>query len=525
MGGRVGPDDGDDWARVAAAHVDAGVVVHAADTALLWANEKASELLGISRDDLTGKLAVDPDFRLLDPSGDLLPIDEYPVVRVTQDPGTPLRDVVVGALRPDGESAVWCRLSAVPLFDEAGGLARIVVTFVDITALRAAEAQRLEAQAALQEAARLEGLAVLAGGVAHDFNNLLVGMLGAAETLRETTADPDDQELLEVCVESAHRAAELTRQLMAYAGRTQLVLETVDPKALVRDLTRMVRGSLEGRAELTVALADDTPAITVDATQLRQVLLNLVLNAADAVEAGTGARVAVETGSAELDAEELERAAPEQQLDPGRYAIFRVRDDGIGMDETTRARVFEPFYTTKETGHGLGLAAVLGMVRGHRGFVRVASAPGRGTTFEVALPATQASPASASLRAGSGPTPRAGARVLVVDDEPQVRTVLKRVLEGLGFAVELHADGTGLAGALDADVAAVFLDVTLPGRSGTVLLGELRAAHPALPVVLMSGHVDVEDRVLLPPEDPTRLLEKPFRIESVRRVLAELTGG
>ncbi len=502
------------WAHAAAVYVDAGIVVHGPDLGVLWANAKACDLLGMTLDELLGRGASDPAFQLLDTDGTTLPLERYPVVLAAQSPDQPLRDLEVGVVHPGHHGTRWARVTAFPL--SAGGvLDRVVVTFVDITELREAQAERLRAQAAMQEAARLEGLAVLAGGIAHDFNNLLVGVLGSADALLDALDEPADRELLEVVQDSALRAADLTRQLMAYAGRAPLLKETVDPSEVVAELARLVKARFEGRAILKVTLGA-TPPVVADATQLRQVLLNLLLNAADAVEAtGSIGQVHVTTG--------MVTRAREDDVGGQRYARIRVEDDGVGMDEETRSRVFEPYFTTKRQGHGLGLAAVLGLVRSHGGYIDVTSEEGRGTAFELGLPASP----DAVTDSGRSASGRAGARtgrILVVDDESRVRAVLRHMLEREGHRVDELADGEGVIEHLRAvPAAAVFLDVMLPGLRGTEVLANLRSHDDQLPVVLMSGHVGAGDRLSLPADEPTFFLPKPFRLEGLRSVLAQIS--
>ncbi len=273
-------------------------------------------------------------------------------------------------------------VNAAPIRDPRGAILGCVLVFRDVTERRRNEER-------LRDAAKLESLGVLAGGIADDFNNLLVGIIGNASLLEEIL--PQDRlarEMLDGIQRAGERAAVLTRQMLAYSGRGQFLVEPLDLSAEVEQIAALLRASVPRDVQLRFSLAAALPRIQGDSSQLQQLILNLVLNAAEAADPEGHGWVEVATSAETLDENNGVPLVLSEDLPPGEYVVLRVADNGVGMDEVTRARIFEPFFTTKFTGRGLGLAAVLGIVRGHCGGVTVDSAPGRGTTFRVYLPAS-----------------------------------------------------------------------------------------------------------------------------------------
>jgi signal transduction histidine kinase/CheY-like chemotaxis protein len=352
-------------------------------------------------------------------------------------------------------------------------------------ARRAIEAKVLEVQ-------KLESLGVLAGGIAHDFNNLLVAIMGnAGLALLDLPEDsPARTSILDVEIAS-RRAGELARQMLAYSGRSRFRIEPVELSDLVRELLTLLQVSIGKGVILKLHLAEEPIVVDADAAQLRQVVMNLVINAADAIHDRSGT-VTIRVDRILADADYLANAHPEAGLEPGHYATLEVADTGIGMDRETQERIFDPFFTTKFTGRGLGLAAVLGIVRGHAGALRVYSEVGHGSTFRVVLPLSASSPVPSHDAAESW---RSEATVLVVDDDAMVRSVARRLLEAFGLTVHVAEGGpeaiARLAAAPDA-IDAVLLDMTMPEMSGADVFIRLREVRPDLPVVLMSGYHEDE---------------------------------
>lgn len=376
----------------------------------------------------------------------------------------------------------------------------------------------------LQDAARMESLEVLAGGIAHDFNNLLLGIMGSADLaangLEEGSAARSHVDQIQV---TAQQAAELTRQILAYSGRGRFLVQQIDLGELIREMSPLMRVSTGTRAELRLELAPDLPPVEADTTQVRQVLLNLVLNASEAVpEGGT---VTLRTGVRILDGDEPDLVAVTEVPSPGRYIFVEVSDDGVGMDAETRRRVFEPFYSTKGTGRGLGLAATLGIVRGHRGYITMASSPGIGTTFQLGLPAAGGRTAPRPPKEPAALAQAPSGTALVVDDMPAVRSVCGQILQHLGMEVLQAGGGARALDLVSGDpdaITVVFLDLSMPGMAGEEVLRELHRLRPDLPVVLMSGYEARVGTRSLQGGGPVTFLQKPFRSEQVKEALARV---
>jgi signal transduction histidine kinase len=375
-------------------------------------------------------------------------------------------------------------------------------TSMDVTAGRALERRMIDAQ-------RAESLGVLAGGLAHDFNNLLVAVLGNADlSLRELAEGKNARNAIENIRIAGLRAAELTEQLLAYAGRGGAGTTRIEPALIVEELLRIIAPSMPAEVKVTTDLPLKL-AVRGDPAQLRQVLLNLINNARDALS-GRGGEITVRASAQHLTGE----PHPHDILSApaGSYIVIEVEDDGPGMDDDARRHVFEPFFTTKLRGHGLGLAAVLGIVRTHGGGIRVVSSPGTGAKFQILWPAAVTAP----IRAQSHP-PTSAPTVLVIDDEDLVRDVVARMVEDLGYAAMTAADGKAGLELVD-QVDAVLVDMTMPLMSGADVVAALRAKRPNLPVVVCSGY----DRDSRGPIAADAYLPKPFRIDALERTLAKL---
>ncbi len=357
-----------------------------------------------------------------------------------------------------------------------------------------AEEERRRMEAQVQHAQKLESLGVLAGGIAHDFNNLLVGILGNADLAqRRAAGDFAGREQLRAIVKSARRAADLANQMLAYSGRGAFVTQALDLSEAVDDAVELLKAAISKKASLECRLEKGLPAIEADPTQIRQVTMNLVTNASDALEGGNG-RITITTGTRECSRAWLKESYLKEDLAPGRYVYLEVRDSGSGMDEDTLARIFDPFFTTRFAGRGLGLAMVLGIVRGHRGAMKITSETDTGTTFQVLFPSSEkpAEPLTAPADDG-GDAWSASDTVLVVDDEEMVRGLAEAVLQDAGLEVLTAADGEeGLETfRRHADeISVVLLDMTMPKLNGEETLAELRKLSPEVRVVLTSGYTE-----------------------------------
>ena len=389
-----------------------------------------------------------------------------------------------------------------------------------------AEDERRRLQAQIQHAQKLESLGVLAGGIAHDFNNLLLGVLGNADlALADLTESSAAYGNLLEAKRAATRAADLCRQMLAYSGRGKFVVEAVDLREVVEEMASMLKVSISKRAVLEFRFDPDLPRIEADATQLRQVALNLIVNASEALGDDDGG-ITVSAGAMECGRDYLRQSCLDDDLPEGRYAYLEVADTGCGMDRQTCQRLFDPFFSTKFTGRGLGMAAVLGIVRSHRGTIHVASQPGRGATIRALFPAATGPlpkrprpPAPVEDAPGNG-------TVLVVDDEETVRTLARKMLERAGFTVRTAADGREAVEAFRQapdEIAAVLLDLTMPHMDGRQTLRELRRIKPGVRVVLSSGYTQQDAAGRFGEDAPDGFIQKPYEsahlIAKVRGVL------
>ena len=388
--------------------------------------------------------------------------------------------------------------------------ARLLWIALDVTQRRRLDGEVLRGR--LERSQRLEQLGLLVGGIAHDFNNLLTAVQGNVELARRRLPPgAPGVEHLEDAIRESEIAAELTQQLLAYAGRGRLRTEPLDMSELVRQLGKLIRSSVSKKALLAFDLADDLPPISADAAQVRQVVLNLVTNASDAL-VGKEGRVVVRTYAVSADREFLARAFVDDELPPGSYVVVEVRDSGHGMDTETQNRAFDPFFSTKERGQGLGLAATLGIVRQHRGTIMVTTQPRQGSTFRVLLPAAR-DPAEAQAVQDDKPNTGVVSRVLVVDDEPAVRAVARTALVDEGYEVIEAADGRQALerlAAADDPVDVVLLDLTMPALSGTEALREIKLLFPDTQVILSSGYAEPEALARAGGGQAVAFLPKPY---------------
>ena len=382
------------------------------------------------------------------------------------------------------------------------------------------ERRRIENK--LVESAKLESLGVLAGGIAHDFNNLLTGILGNASLARQELPPASlGQPMLEQIEIAARRAADLCKQMLAYSGKGRFVIQRLDLNKLIEDTTHLLQISIAKNCVLRFNLSANLPAISADATQLRQVIMNLVINASEAIASRSGV-LALSTGVARVDEEYLRGFRPDASPAPGDYVFIEVSDNGIGMDAPTLAKIFDPFFTTKFTGRGLGLAAVLGIVRGHKGGLKVYSEPGRGTTFKLFFPLA---PGKAGDSASPFPVTAAfhgTGTALIVDDEETVRTVAARMIERLGFTVVLSADGREAMEKFRADPTRfvfVLLDLTMPHLAGEETFRQMRQLNPGIRVILTSGFNQQEAINRFTGKGLAGFIQKPFELSNLTQVI------
>jgi PAS domain S-box-containing protein len=379
-------------------------------------------------------------------------------------------------------------------------------------------------EAKSQHVQKLESIGVLAGGIAHDFNNLLHVVLGNADiALSQLPKSTPAREPLEEVVRATLRAADLTRQLLAYAGKGAFNIRHLDLSSEVREMATLLRTAISKQAVLAWELAPELPAVSADPTQIRQIVMNLITNASDALgeEGGT---ITLRTGvvhSRELKDDRFgePRRGEGGEAAFGSYVYLEIADTGVGMIQDTLNRIFDPFFSTKFTGRGLGLAAVMGIVRAHNGLIRIRTEPGQGTSFRVLFPpvpgrARQEDEPS-SMRSGW----RGNGTILVVDDEEGVREVAERMLQEIGYCTVAAQDGRQALDILEHtedEITGVLLDLSMPHMGGQETLLRLRATHHDLPVVMMSGYTEqVVAEQLGESSHSTGFLQKPFVAEDL----------
>ncbi len=412
-----------------------------------------------------------------------------------------------------------------PLLDTAGKVYAICGIVTDISYRAAAEAERQQLQRQSESSQRLESLGVLAGGIAHDFNNILTTILGHASLIRKqggnVLAHTDQLTKIETAV---RRASELCEQMLTYAGQKVHRLTLVDFNAIIRDTIVLLSSSLPKNIQLPLQLNPQLHAVKADTTQLRQIVMNLVINAADALGDKPGT-ITLQTFEQDFTATELGAAAGSPALTPGPYTVFRVSDTGPGIDPATLPRIFEPFYTTKFHGRGLGLSTVLGIVQNHEGGLVVESSPEKGTTFSILLPFTnQPPPLPAATPASATETTFSGC-ALVVDDEDSVREVTVAALEMSHLVVHEASSGAEaieLYRQLHTQIDIVLLDMTMPGLSGSETLVALQQIDPDVQAVILSGYSQKEARERLGDLRIAAFLQKPFELDKLLHTLGTL---
>ncbi len=405
-----------------------------------------------------------------------------------------------------------------------GRITGMIGLAIDISDRVAVAREREKIAGKLLEVQKLESLGVLAGGVAHDFNNLLTAIMGNASLARlALTPDSTAQTNLNQIEQASQVAAGLCQQLLAYAGRGRLDPRPLDLNTLVRETTELLRLSAGTHAQLRFTLTPDLPGVTADPAQIRQVVINLVQNAAEAIGRRDGT-IDISTRPLAVDEAWLAEASAGQQLTPGTYVGLEITDNGPGLDRATRARIFDPFFSTKGSGRGLGLAAALGIMRSHQGALRVISEPGRGTTFVLAFPIQdQTAPvAPAAKSAPVARTWRGSGTVLIVDDEEPVRATAAQMVAFFGFTVKQAESGQQAVEFLrqrGSRFDLVLLDLTMPGMDGYATFTALRQLQPDQRIVVFSGYSAQDAKQRFAGQNLNGFLQKPFGADSLREAL------
>ncbi len=422
----------------------------------------------------------------------------------------------------------WILDNACALPPEEGQPRQVIGIFMDITDRKESEEEKLLMERQMLQSQKLESLGMLAGGIAHDFNNLLMAVIGNIDlALIEGSSSSEMNSLLQAAQQAANRATGLTKQLLAYAGKGKFATEPIDLNGLIGETSHLFRASISKNASLCIQLDPELPAIEADPSQMRQIVMNLIVNASEAIGDRLGV-ITLATRTGHHDDRALARSRLERKLPAGRYVALEVSDTGCGIEGEAMRKLFDPFYTTKFVGRGLGLPAVMGIVGSHGGAIMVESEPGAGSVFTILFPpcAHQEATAARAAEDGAGTqaTPLSGT-ILLVDDEEPVRKICAALLERLGFAVVEAGSGEEAIEAVRTtagDVSCAIVDMTMPGMDGIATLAALRRIRPDLKTILMSGYLRQEVEGRLAKKGADGFLQKPCRLSDLHALLERI---
>ncbi len=456
--------------------------------------------------------------RLWLPNGQVLPHEHSPIVNVLRT-GVPALNVELSIERPDG-SRVPVLVNFAALKNGAGEITGAITSFMDLTEHKIVEQESLRAQ-------RLEGIGTLAGGIAHDLNNSLGPIMMSIDLLRLKLTDPASQELVDIIDASAHRGADMVRQILSFARGVEGLRAEVQVPRLIREIEKIVNDTFLRLVQIQTFIPNALWTVLGDSTQLHQVLLNLCVNARDAMPDGGVLIISAE--NRQIDALDT-GLSQNPKAKPGPYVMLEVTDSGTGMPPEVVENMFDPFFTTKEVGKGsgLGLSTSLAIVKSHGGFLHVTSEPGKGTTFQIFIPAQPriappepAAPAPEKLRGR-------GELLLVVDDEAPIRWVTRQTLETFGYRVVLACDGAEAVQIYSQqreEIAAVITDMTMPVMDGPEAIRILRTINPKLPIIAASGLATTTYADKLAGLDVKHILPKPYTTDALLKMVQQTLEG
>jgi PAS domain S-box-containing protein len=483
----------------------------------VFCNLAAAQLLGASRAESIIGLSV---FNFIHADFHRKSIDR---IRQMTKTGNPAPETEVKLLRKNGD-VFDAHIQSSPVV--LSGKPAFLMLAEDISDRNQQDEERHLLKSQREHSQRLESLGVLAGGIAHDFNNLLAAIMGNAELARGYVggagADMDRlDQFLNNIEESCDHASELCKQMLAYAGKGSYEMEVLDINDMVRSMGKLIRASVSSNINLKIKLDEDLPGFEGDMAQMHQLVLNFIVNSAEAIGTAAG-EIKVTTGSKYLKHDLLNLLYNGSALKEGQYVVIEVKDNGCGMDKALQARIFDPFFTTKKTGSGLGLSAVLGIVRGHQGGIQLFSARNKGTAFRIFLPATGKTMKEIEVSTMMIEAWQGEGAVLIVDDDQRVRTVAQAFVEKLGFDVITAEDGKEGVEKFchqHEELVAVLLDMTMPVMGGLEAMAGMRKCDPTVPIILVSGYSEVEAGHLLAGDRPDAFLQKPFKAKNLNKIL------
>ncbi|MEN6374503.1 MAG: PAS domain S-box protein [Smithella sp.] len=507
-----------DYLRTVFNNVYDAIFVHDLDGKIIDVNNKMLEMYKVSREEVIG-LNVIRDFSATDETIEVSRANWNKVMSGTN------YFVPWKARRPKDCSVFDVEVFLTRLVLPDGNY--ILANVRDITERKQMEEERSRIEDRMRDVQKLESLGVLAGGIAHDFNNLLMSILGRADlalfSLSETS--PAYQHVEEI-TRASHRAADLCRQMLAYSGKGRFVIGRYNISDIVREMGQILNVSISKNAMMRYSLAEGLPAVESDATQIRQVVMNLITNASDALGDGQGI-ISVKTGVMDCDEAYLSSSYLDDKLPGGTYVYLEVSDTGCGMDSETLSRIFDPFFSKKFTGRGLGLAAVLGIVRGHKGAIKVYSEVGKGTIFKILFPAVEWKPGDKVKTEEQPPLLKGGGTILVVDDDPLVRDVASDMLIQLGFQVltaNNGREGLEVFKTHGNEVSFIILDLTMPEMGGEEAFLELRKLRQDVKVILSSGYNEQDVTQRFVGKGLAGFIQKPYTLAGLRSALNRALG-
>ena len=486
------------------------IIVRTLDDRITYWNNGAVKQYGMSKEDAVGKVI----HRLLQTRFPA-PLDEIYAHLLSTDNW---EGELVHTAADGSEMTVASRW--VVQRDNEGTPIAILEINNDITEKKRAEEARLNMEQQLLHAQKLESLGVLAGGIAHDFNNILMSIIGNADlALMRVNRESPAVENLHRIEEAAAHAADLAKQMLAYSGKGKFVVDTIDLNILLEEMLHMLKVSISKKAVLRLNQYQPLPPVEADATQMRQIIMNLVINASEAIGDKSGV-IAITTGCMDCDRSYLKNVWLDENLTDGLYVYLEIADSGCGMDSETLSKLFDPFFTTKFTGRGLGMAAVLGIVRGHKGAIKVYSEPGRGTTFKILLPVS-GRPAETFNGTSDDNAWQGSGTVLLVDDEETIRGIGAEMLKELGFTVATAADGREAVEIFKStpDISFVILDLTMPHMDGEQCFRELRQLKPDVKVIMSSGYNEQEVTQKFIGKGLAGFIQKPYRLSTLKEAI------
>ncbi len=501
--------------------IQAAIVVHDADTKIVALNPKAQELLGLTEDQMLGKTAFDPGWHFIDANEKKLSPEEYPVNRVISSQ-KPLKDQILGIIRPFKPNRIWIQLYAVPVFNDKNQLHQIIVTCFDITERKQSEEKLLQLQKA-------ESLGMMAGAIAHHFNNMMAAVVGNLEMAREEIPRETlvSQNISEA-EKAAHRASAMSHLMLAYLGQKKGELKPFDLSDAVRRSMEQLRLDMPEKIKLNVELSSHGPVVSGNPAQFEQVVKALVINAWEAVEDRIPGRVDVSAKTVPATTINEEKCFPiNWECSEKYYASLTVRDNGKGMHPEFIGKIFDPFFSDKFTGRGLGLAVALGNIKSQGGCITVESKPGEGSTIQVFLPLSREEIylPEENKEFGAHTFSWCG-KVLLIEDEDMVRKISASMLKKLGFTVLYAGNGMEAVKIFSEDpekITLVLSDLSMPKMNGWETLAALRRIRPNIPVILASGYNEAQIMAEIHKEKPQAFLHKPYQLntlkETIRKVL------